>query len=400
MAEPPSDSPSQLTAVVGLLESIDLGPTRRRHPPDAAALVAGLSRCIRAVDPELSLPSPETLTQDNIREASHGVEEALKLLNCPHPLQASDIYSLEVGSVYPVARWLVNHVRIRIGVTGDEENPLWQLDGGLGAAGTTFESRYSDPEEKKLMRMHILEEMQLLHEKIRAAKVDSVVRRLMLLMKSLKVLEKKELDCQSDNIAKKSDLEAKIIHLEEKITNNCDSKSLHDDLDHCISISLEKLHLAKKELAARLRMLLSVRRQLEDVPSQSELIQYEHRFSELNINIEEIHRQTRKYYATYNALLELKELMLKETSLLNSLNSQFQDAISDTAGRLKLIDSTGGILKGIKQFFWIRQHRQIVLLCRSYRKCKRGSRLIRESAIHSGRSMRQQQLVRDAVLVC
>jgi len=35
--------------------------------------------------------------------------------------------------------------------------------------------------------MHILEEMQLLHEKIRAAKVDSVVRRLMLLMKLLKV---------------------------------------------------------------------------------------------------------------------------------------------------------------------------------------------------------------------
>lgn len=199
------------------------------------------------------------------------------------------------------------------------------------------------------MRMHILEEMQLLHEKIRAAKVDSVVHQLMLLMKSLKVLEKKELDCHSNHTAKKSDLEAKIIHLEEKISNNCDSKSLHDDLDHCISISLEKLHLAKKDLAARLRMVLSVKQQLEDVPSQSELIQYERRFSELNMNIEEIHRQTRKYYATYNALLELKELMLKETSLLNSLNSQFQDAISDTAGRLKLIDSMEGILKGIKQ---------------------------------------------------
>lgn len=35
--------------------------------------------------------------------------------------------------------------------------------------------------------MHILEEMQLLHEKIRAARVDSVVHRLMLLMESLKV---------------------------------------------------------------------------------------------------------------------------------------------------------------------------------------------------------------------
>lgn len=34
------------------------------------------------------------------------------------------------------------------------------------------------------------------------------------------------------------------------------------------------------------------------------------------------HRQTRKYYSTYNALLEIKELMLKETSLLNSIISQ------------------------------------------------------------------------------
>jgi len=34
------------------------------------------------------------------------------------------------------------------------------------------------------------------------------------------------------------------------------------------------------------------------------------------------HQQTHKYYATYNALLEIKELMLKETSLLNSIISQ------------------------------------------------------------------------------
>lgn len=33
-------------------------------------------------------------------------------------------------------------------------------------------------------------------------------------------------------------------------------------------------------------------------------------------------RKTRKLYATYNALLEIKDLMLKETSLLNSINSQ------------------------------------------------------------------------------
>lgn len=39
-------------------------------------------------------------------------------------------------------------------------------------------------------------------------------------------------------------------------------------------------------------------------------------------NVQEKHRHTRKYYATYNTLLEIKELMLKETSLLNSISSQ------------------------------------------------------------------------------
>lgn len=39
-------------------------------------------------------------------------------------------------------------------------------------------------------------------------------------------------------------------------------------------------------------------------------------------NVQGKHHQTRKYYATYNALLEIKELMLKETSLLNSIISQ------------------------------------------------------------------------------
>ncbi|XP_019231170.1 PREDICTED: coiled-coil domain-containing protein 93 isoform X3 [Nicotiana attenuata] len=61
------------------------------------------------------------------------------------------------------------------------------------------------------------------------------------------------------------------------------------------------------------------------------------------------HRQTHKYYATYNILLEIKELMLKETSLLNSISSQFKGALTSPAGRKKLIDSMEGILHGVQQ---------------------------------------------------
>lgn len=60
-------------------------------------------------------------------------------------------------------------------------------------------------------------------------------------------------------------------------------------------------------------------------------------------------QQTQKFYETYNALLEIKELMVKETSLLNSISSQFQGAITTPTGRSKLIDSMEGILQGIQQ---------------------------------------------------
>lgn len=59
-----------------------------------------------------------------------------------------------------------------------------------------------------------------------------------------------------------------------------------------------------------------------NVLAQPRLCRYDHRFSELNAQIQGKLRQTRKYYATYNALLEIKEVMLKEASLLNSISSQ------------------------------------------------------------------------------
>ncbi|CAL5440441.1 unnamed protein product [Camellia sinensis] len=112
---------------------------------------------------------------------------------------------------------------------------------------------------------------------------------------------------------------------------------------------LATLEIQIHELAVKLREIVLLKRQLDDVPSQEELIQYEHRFSELYVHIQEKLRQTRELYATFNAMLEIKDLMLKETSLLNSISSQFQDAITSTAGRTKLVDSMEGISKGTQQ---------------------------------------------------
>lgn len=196
-------------------------------------------------------------------------------------------------------------------------------------------------------KMNVVEQLDELRERINKEGVDSSVHKLYNSIKSLKDLERKENQFLFKRDSKHSELQSEINELETKIANDCgdDSKSLH----HSLSESLGRVDLMKKELAARLRDVVAVRRQIDDLPCQSEIVQYEHRLSELYAQIQGKHRQTRKYYSTYNALLEIKELMLKETSLLNSIISQFQEAFSSTDGRIKLVHSMEGIVKGSEQ---------------------------------------------------
>ncbi|XP_010548474.1 PREDICTED: coiled-coil domain-containing protein 93 isoform X2 [Tarenaya hassleriana] len=237
--------------------------------------------------------------------------------------------------------------------------------------------------EQNQRKCSVQNELQQLRERLRAKGDDVVVEKLVTLLKALKVLKTQESEFMSNCEAQRSALEAVVVHLEEKDVKGFNSDSLEDDLNEYLVESLNRLTLAKKELAGKLREIIFLKRRLDDVPCQSELVQYERRFSELNLSIQEKLQQTRKLYATYNALLEIKELMLKETSLLNSISSQrpwrhgvadfqvfamvfrwpgengvfrwpeemfgFQDVIASPVGPVKLIDSMEGVMKGIQQ---------------------------------------------------
>ncbi|XP_065850177.1 uncharacterized protein [Euphorbia lathyris] len=199
-------------------------------------------------------------------------------------------------------------------------------------------------------KANLLQKNQQLRERIKKEEgTNAKVQKLVPLLQSLKAVERDESVSRSNCEANRSQLEARVHHLEDKIVAAWDDQTLSEDLDNVLAAAVEKLDSTKEDLAAWLRAVLSVKQQIDNVPTQSELIQYERRFSELNVHIQEKHRQTRKYYATYNALLEIKELMLKETSLLNSISSQFQNAIASTDGHMKLIDSMDAIVKGSQQ---------------------------------------------------
>ncbi|ONK80623.1 uncharacterized protein A4U43_C01F19900 [Asparagus officinalis] len=205
-------------------------------------------------------------------------------------------------------------------------------------------SHLSEMEQKN---DNLIKQLEKLHQRIGTSNCSDAIEELTIKLKLLKVLENEESDLQSVYGKKCADLQSEMEH--EKLLPL--SEGCHDSVNSSPSLSdlLDRLHLAKKELGAKLQAVLSLKRQYDAVPAQTELIQYERRVSELYSQIQEKHRQTRKHYDTYNALLDIKDLMLKETSLLNSIDSQFQDAMSSTIGRSKLVDSMEVIVKGSKQ---------------------------------------------------
>ncbi|XP_021746316.1 coiled-coil domain-containing protein 93 homolog isoform X2 [Chenopodium quinoa] len=206
----------------------------------------------------------------------------------------------------------------------------------------TVKTHQHDSNYENERRAYVLTELQLLKEKIEETGIGSKVQKLVSLLKKSKARERQENEFQSD-------CNSEITKLQEDLRIGNGDNDPHDFLDCSIFDLSKKLKFAKKELSIKLRELVSLKRQLDELPIEAELVQYGRRFSELNVHMQDRLCQTRKYYETYNALLEIKDLMLKETSLLNSVDSQFADAIGDPAGRTKLIDSMEAIMKGIQQ---------------------------------------------------
>ncbi|XP_022997448.1 coiled-coil domain-containing protein 93 isoform X1 [Cucurbita maxima] len=215
--------------------------------------------------------------------------------------------------------------------------------------GVSMDILKEDVDELNQKKVAVGKDLQFLQDRVSKANANHVVQNLMSCLKTLEDLGKQESELLSPCDAQRIKLQAEIFELEGRLTGDHECSNFLDSLDNFISESEEELNSVKKALASRLRETLALKWLLDDVPTQTELIQYERRFSELYINIQDKLRQTRRYYATYNALLEIKDLMLKEISLLNSISSQFQDAIANSMSQMKLIESMEGILKGIQQ---------------------------------------------------
>ncbi len=77
------------------------------------------------------------------------------------------------------------------------------------------------------------------------------------------------------------------------------------------------------KVAKKNREISTLKRKLDELPSRTELTQYQKRFVELYNQISAVHTQTKQFYLFYNVLADQKVYMNKEIDLLNSINDQF-----------------------------------------------------------------------------
>eukprot|EP00644_Phytophthora_capsici_P006635 jgi/Phyca11/528975/estExt2_fgenesh1_pm.C_PHYCAscaffold_360048 len=84
-----------------------------------------------------------------------------------------------------------------------------------------------------------------------------------------------------------------------------------------------KLAAAKQTRTLHLKM-----KQIDEIPTRIELVQYEKRFVELYDEVALTLDETRKYYCVYNTLKTKHEFLEKEISLINSINENFDVAMA------------------------------------------------------------------------
>lgn len=85
----------------------------------------------------------------------------------------------------------------------------------------------------------------------------------------------------------------------------------------------ETLRLGRLQLAKRNRAVISLQRQVDNIPDNTELAQYQKRFLELYNNMSVKHKETKQFYALYNTLNETHLYLDKELTLFNSIYDNY-----------------------------------------------------------------------------
>ena len=156
----------------------------------------------------------------------------------------------------------------------------------------------------------------------------------------------------------KADFKRQCAHHLEELTHELglleDDSNAEKDDDAQNYLEVDRLHVAESNKASQMRRLVgqkgreiaSLHRQVDDIPTSAELMQYERRFRELYQQVASKLEETKKFYGLFNTLEEKKGYLSKEVSLLNSIHENYTKAAHGNKDRIA--DSVEDLLKNVQ----------------------------------------------------
>jgi len=111
----------------------------------------------------------------------------------------------------------------------------------------------------------------------------------------------------------------------------------------------EQLKNAKRLLGERNVTYMKLLRQLDAIPGNSELNQYQRRFTELCTQVNEKQTELNGYYLLYNTLQDSKTYLNKELSLLTSIHDTFSQSMMNSAAKTEFLQQMENIVSAVRQ---------------------------------------------------
>ena len=145
----------------------------------------------------------------------------------------------------------------------------------------------------------------------------------------------------------REDIQKGLTDFKSQTGNSEDSKRL-DEIDHMFNGVQEKYNKICQLLAKKKQKISMVGRSIDDVPTRTELIQYEKRFVELYQQVQSKLEDNRKYYDYYNTQQRVLTFLSKEADLLQSINDTFLPSMKTKAGKEAFLSQLEGIIGGVQ----------------------------------------------------
>ena len=202
--------------------------------------------------------------------------------------------------------------------------------------------------EREKYNERVVSETKKVEEAEKKSEFQEFIKKLKGLVALNEALKKQERAFKETCGRTKKAMEAEIHALKNRDPENkSEEEKRLDQIEEMYNEIDRKYGKVRSILARKSQANSAVVRQIDDVPTRTELIQYERRFEELYQEIESTLEETRKYYDKYNVQARIKNYLQKEVELLEGINEKFLPSMETKAAQEEFLSEIKRIDTGL-----------------------------------------------------